>query len=81
VLLDLCNALESSTRIFLEEAFKQILQLTSELVLPVVDLIVDDAFVNEVVVLIEMWRKSDNQLVEKSTDTVDISPLIVSLSH
>ena len=44
-------------------------------------LIVDDAFVNFVVILIEMRWKSYDQLVEESTNAIDIGSSVMSLTH
>lgn len=44
-------------------------------------LIVNYTFVNFVMVLIEMWRETDNQLIQKGTYTIDISPSIMALTH
>lgn len=44
-------------------------------------LVVDDAFVNFVVILIEMRRESYDKLVEESTNAIDIGSSIMSLTH
>lgn len=44
-------------------------------------LIVNDSFVDFIVVLIEMRREAYHELIEKCTNAVDVGPPIMTLPH
>ena len=44
-------------------------------------LVVDDPLVDLVVVLIEMRREANDELIEQGTDAVDVGEPVVALSH
>lgn len=48
---------------------------------PELRLIIYNTLVNFVVVLIEMGWKADNKFIQKCSNTVDISPPIMTLPH
>ena len=78
---NLLNWLEPVIGIFFDQFSQQILKQAWQVMFFELRLIVDDAFVNFVVILIEMRWKSYDQLIEESTNAIDIGSSVMTLTH
>lgn len=81
VVLDVLHLLVPLGWVLLQQPAEQVLQLGREVVLLVLRFVVDDALVDLVVVLVEMGRKPNDQLIQESTKAIDVGLSVVSLAE
>ena len=77
---DLMDALEPLGRLLPEQALQQVLEEGGQAVLHVLRLVVDNALVDLVVVLVEVGREADYQLVQESAQAVDVGASVVAVA-